>query len=122
VKSLANKLRKQQTDAEKLLWRRLRNRQLAGCKFRRQHKLGPYFVDLVCLERKVIVEIDGGQHIEQMGPDLSRTAFLHAQNFTVIRFWNNDVLIETESVLEAILAALKSPSPQPSPTRGEGVL
>ena len=80
------------------------------------------FVDPICLERKVIVEINGGQHIEQMEADFHRTAFFQSQSFTVIRFWNNDVLIKIESVLEAILAAPKSPSPQPSPTGGEGVI
>jgi len=115
-KKFARELRKRQTDAERLLWSRLRNRQLAGCKFRRQQLIGDYIVDFICLEPKLVVELDGGQHSEQVEYDSKRSNFLNRFGFKVLRFWNNDVLNEVESVLECILLELnKSPLPQ-----GEG--
>ncbi|MFL6580817.1 MAG: endonuclease domain-containing protein [Burkholderiales bacterium] len=81
-------LRKNQTDAESRLWQRLRNRQLEDCKFRRQHGFQPYIVDFVCLEKKLIVEVDGGQHMANSKSDEQRTKFLESQGFKVIRFWN----------------------------------
>lgn len=117
----AKDLRKSQTDTEKLLWRRLRNRQVGGAKFRRQYVIGNYIVDFVCLERNLVVEIDGGQHGEQASYDEKRTSYLKQQGFNVIRFWNNEVLIETDAVLEVIRKALLDyPSPQPSPLEGRG--
>jgi very-short-patch-repair endonuclease len=119
----ARELRKNPTDAEKRLWRHLRLRQLDGYRFRRQVPIGPYVADLVCLERRLIVEVDGGQHAIEAARDEVRTAWLESQNFRVVRFWNNDVLDNTEGVLEAIKAELQRshPPPQPSPARGEGV-
>jgi len=102
----ARQLRGRMTDAELLLWRHLRRRQLDGYKFRRQHPLGPFVVDYVCLEAALIVELDGGQHAEQVQADHRREAWLGGQGFRVIRFWNHDVLQRTPSVLEAILEAL----------------
>jgi very-short-patch-repair endonuclease len=120
MKSLTKALRKNQTDAEKRLWYHLRNRQLAVFKFRRQHEIGHYIVDFVCLEIKLIVELDGSQHAEQIARDRQRTAFLQSLGFKVIRFWDNEVLTQTQNVLEAIHKALiDNPSPPPSPSRGE---
>ena len=116
----ARSLRKSSTDAEAKLWHRLRDRQLAGFKFRRQVPLGPYVADFVCLQAKLIVEVDGGHHALQRQNDEERTAFLLKEGFHVLRFWNNEVLAEIEGVLTQIQQALESyPSPQPSPT-GEG--
>ena len=120
-KSKAQLLRKNQTDAERQLWRYLRNKQLAGFKFRRQHKIGVYIVDFVCPEKSLIVELDGGQHLEQFAYDLKRTGYLQLEGYQVIRFWNNEVINELEMVLEEIIRKLEGlPSPRPSPRRGEG--
>jgi very-short-patch-repair endonuclease len=118
----ARELRRSETDAERKLWRFLRDRQLGGYKFRRQHPVGLYIVDFACIERGLIVELDGGQHAEQRRYDARRTEFLATQGFKVIRFWDNDALTQTDAVLEMILHELAScPSPQPSPRRrGEG--
>ena len=121
---LARGLRGRSTDAEQLLWRRLRNRQLLDCKFRRQQPIGPYIGDFVCLERRLVIELDGGQHAEQVSEDEARTAFLQSEGYRVLRFWNNQVLKELESVLEAILSGLAEsayPSPNPLP-QGERAL
>jgi very-short-patch-repair endonuclease len=81
-------------------------RQVDGLKFRRQHPLGSYIVDFVCLEKRLIVELDGGQHAEQVNSDTERTAWLEAHGFRVLRFWNHDVLRDTEAVKEVISKAL----------------
>ncbi len=107
----ARELRSQQTEAERKLWSRLRSRQLAGFKFRRQYAIGKYIVDFVCLERQLAIELDGGQHAEQLEYDHLRSEFLKAAGFDVLRFWNPTVFLETDGVLETILAALESPSP-----------
>ncbi len=106
--TIARKLRRQQTDAEQILWQRLRSRQLAGCKFRRQHPVGPYVVDFVCLKQGLVVELDGSQHAlpEEVVKDAKRTAYLEAEGFRVLRFWNNEVFGEIEALLTRILAAL----------------
>ena len=95
---VARKLRRNPTEAEKRLWSILRDRQL-GCRFRRQQPIDHYIVDFVCLERRLIVEVDGGQHAAD-GP--ARTAYLEAQGFKLIRFWNNEVLSNLDGVAEAI--------------------
>jgi len=102
----ARSLRSNLTDTEQLLWRHLRLRQINGHKFRRQRPIGPYIVDFVCLEKKLIIELDGGQHAEQSDYDAERDAWLRAQGFTVLRFWNNDVLQNIRSVKDAILSEL----------------
>jgi len=102
----ARELRKNPTDAERKLWSHLRRRQIGGHKFRRQLPLGPYFVDFVCLDKKLVVEVDGGQHNEQVNYDVKRTEWLEAQRFRVLRFWNNEVLKEIEIVKEVIEEAL----------------
>ena len=118
----ARELRRRETDAERKLWYSLRDRHLAGHKFRRQHTVGPYIADFACVERGLIVELDGGQHAEQQRYDARRTEFLVARGFKVIRFLDNEALTQTQATLESILQELESrPSPQPSPRkRGEG--
>ncbi|MCK8601984.1 endonuclease domain-containing protein [Desulfoferrobacter suflitae] len=113
MKEKARALRKNQTDAEKLLWRHLRNRQLAGRKFRRQHPIGPFVADFVCLECGLIVELDGGQHSVQVEKDEARTKYLESNGFKVVRFWNNQVLGEIEAVLTVIRGMLESDLPSP---------
>ena len=115
----ARTLRKNMTGAEQLLWRGLRKRQLNGFRFRRQHPIGKYIVDFVCLEQKLIVELDGGQHLEQQRYDIQRDDWLRSQGYTVLRFWNNQVMNELDQVLEAILNIL--PPSQSSPCKGEEV-
>ncbi len=110
---IAKKLRNNQTAAEMHLWLHLRGRQLDGHKFRRQQPLGNYIVDFACLNQKLIIELDGGQHAEQLQQDQLRTEWLESQGFKVLRFWNNDVFENIEGVLESILREL-SPSPDPS--------
>ena len=118
MKSLARKLRKESTDAERLLWKHLCDRQLDGYKFRRQVIIGTYIVDFLCVETKFIIEIDGSQHMEQTESDTMRTNFLTSLGYKVIRFWNHEVLTETKTVLEHIYNQLNNtPSPQPSPSR-----
>jgi len=115
----ARSLRKTATEAEKLMWRKLRSRQLNGWKFSRQIEIGPYIVDFVCREQKLIVEIDGGQHATEAA-DRVRTTYLEAQGYRIVRYWNNEVLTNITGVLEALRSSLACPSPQPSPQRGEG--
>ena len=104
----AKQLRKTSTDAERQLWRVLRSRQLAGHKFRRQQPLGGFIVDFVCLEKRLVVEVDGGQHQEQKQAvyDAERTVWLERQGFRVLRFWDHEILREIESVKETIARAL----------------
>ena len=105
---IAKCMRHTSTDAETRLWRYLRATRFRGFKFRRQQPLGDYIVDFVCFERKLIVEADGSQHIEHAVPDDARTAWLESQGFTVVRFWNDVVLSETNRVLDEILRILES--------------
>jgi very-short-patch-repair endonuclease len=106
--TLPKELRQRQTDAEGRLWYFLRDRQIEGFKFRRQHRIGHYVVDLVCLEKKLILEIDGGQHNEVLNQeqDRIRTNWLEKEGYQVLRYWDNDVLNNTEGVLEVIRQAL----------------
>ena len=103
----ARALRNNLTDAERRLWQKLKRRQIATLKFRRQQPIGAFIVDFVCFERRVIVEVDGGQHAEQVPYDEQRTRWLEAQGYLVLRFWNNDVLANTEAVAQAILDAVE---------------
>ena len=104
----ARDLRRKQTDAEKLLWAQLRNLRSEGMKFRRQHPIGDYIVDFVCLEKKLIIEVDGGQHNEenQQEQDEARTKWLKSEGYRVIRFWNNDVLTNIQGVFYRIQECL----------------
>ena len=116
MKHLARTLRRQQTRAEQLLWSRLRNRQLDGCKFRRQQVIGPYIVDFLSVQPKLIIEVDGGQHAERALQDAQRTEYLQRFGYHVLRYWNNQVLRDVESVIESIRVALiEIPSPPASP-------
>jgi very-short-patch-repair endonuclease len=119
--NLARELRKNMTDAERRLWYHLRYRQIGDSRFRRQAAIGPYIVDFVCFEKRLIIELDGGQHAIHVEEVNRRTDWLNSQGFRVIRFWNNQVFEDGEAVLEAICMAL-NPPPQPSPTRGEGFI
>lgn len=102
-------LRKNATDAEKCLWQRLRGGQVGGVKFRRQHPFEGYVLDFVSLEKRLIVEVDGGQHLEN-ARDQVRDQRLRSAGFRVLRFWNNQVLEETEAVVEVIWRALVAES------------
>ena len=102
----ARELRRQLTDAEKRLWSRLRRNQFDGHHFRRQRPIGPFIVDFVCMAKCLVVEVDGGQHADRAEEDASRTAYLEKKGYRVLRFWNNDVLVNAEGVLEVIRSAL----------------
>ena len=104
----SKQLRRDQTDAERKMWQILRSRSLAGYKFRRQQPIGPYIADFCCFRPRLIVELDGGQHAEQIEYDARRTEFLQSEGYQVIRFWDNQVLKEMDAVCEAILEALKN--------------
>ncbi len=118
MEKLAQNLRKSATDAELRLWLHLKDRNLGGFKFRRQHPIPPYIVDFICLDRKLIVELDGGQHAEQITRDAERTACLESKGFRVIRFWNDVALKQTDVVLEEILRQATAPHPNPLPASG----
>lgn len=100
-------LRKSLTDAERLIWGKLRNGQLNGAKFRRQHPIGPYFADFCCVEAGLVIELDGGQHAERLAQDRIRSKILESKGYKVLRFWDNDVLKETAAVLEKINRTLE---------------
>ncbi len=102
----ARKLRKDLTNAERLLWSRLRRRQLDGFKFRRQHPCGIYVCDFACLEAGLVIELDGSQHLDTAPEDRHRDSFLRANGFRVLRFWNGSVLSQPEEILETIYEAL----------------
>ena len=121
LKRNARSLRVSITDAEARLWYHLRNRQMAGRKFRRQHPFGPYVLDFYCECAGLVVEIDGSQHLEERNAayDAARSRYLESRSLQVLRFNNLEALTETESVLSVILEALEHPHPGPLP-RGEG--
>ena len=112
LKERRRELRHNQTDAEKALWARVRNKQFFGLKFFRQYSVGPYILDFYCPEKKLAVELDGGQHNLPDGReyDAERTAFLNGHGIVVVRFWNNEVLQEIEGVLERLTQRLTPPS------------
>jgi len=117
--AIARKLRKQSTDGELRLWYYLRAKRTLNLKWRRQHPIPPYVADFYCHQAKLVVELDGGQH--EAGHDSRRTAYIRSQGIEVIRFWNNDVLLNIEAVMDEILRAVqrRTLSPGPSPV-GEG--
>jgi very-short-patch-repair endonuclease len=110
------------TDAERRLWSRLRRRQLHGRRFRRQHPIGPFIADFACPEEKLVIELDGGQHADRKEQDAARTRWLAARGYRVLRFWNNDVLTQTDAVVQVIAAATRggagAPLPNPPPASG----
>lgn len=105
---LAKRMRTDATDAERKMWQMLRAGRLQAHKFRRQQPLGDYIVDFVCFERRLIVEIDGGQHLDNVESDALRTTWLESQGYRVKRYWNHDVLKQPDAVTEDILRALES--------------
>jgi very-short-patch-repair endonuclease len=111
AKDKARALRGQMTEAETLLWQHLRSRRFQDVKFRRQRPLGPYILDFVCLEAGLVIEVDGGQHVEQALYDQQRTASIEHAGLRVIRFWNHDVLNDTDAVLETIWHTLQTLTP-----------
>lgn len=115
---LARNLRKRSTDAERLLWRHLRARQLDGLKFRRQQPIGNYIVDFACLERGVVIELDGGQHAAEVQKDRKRDRWFEVEGFTVLRFWNNEVLTNTDGVLEVVSESCLDHPPLTPPLEG----
>jgi len=117
-------LRNNSTDAERALWRALRGRQLEGFRFRRQVPIAGFIVDFLCPEAKLVIELDGGQHVEQGSYDAARTRKLASLGYRVLRYWNNDALSRIEAVLEDIHSHLmqgnsKGTPPQPSPSLRE---
>ncbi len=121
----AKLLRRDSTDAENRLWRHLRAKRLAGLKFKRQQAIGPYIVDFCCFHPALVIEIDGGQHASAEEADRERTEFLRSRGFVVLRFWNSEVLTETDAVVqriaEKVRELLHSPLPNPLP-EGEGTV
>ena len=117
LKKLSRKLRGDQTDAEKKLWRHLRKEQLNGIKFRRQVPIDDFIADFVSFEKRLIIELDGGQHAEILEYDEKRTKILESNGFLVLRFWNNEVLKNIEGVLITILDTV---NPPPTPSLREG--
>jgi very-short-patch-repair endonuclease len=124
----ARKLRRDATDAEKRVWRALREK-LPSAKFRRQVPFGPYITDFASHSAKLIVELDGGQHADRVEQDAARTHFLESEGYRVIRFWNTEVMENMDGVIDMIALeigragiepARPLPSSRPSPTRGEG--
>ncbi len=120
---IARKLRADSTGPEHILWRALRER-LPDYKFRRQHPVGNRIADFACPEKKLVIELDGSQHADELAADQKRTAELAAHGYRVIRFWNNDVTQNLVSVLETIYCELEAPPPHPTlsaPKGGEGI-
>ncbi len=118
---VARELRRRQTPAERILWNQLRSARTSGSTFRRQHPIGPYIVDFVCLEKKLVLEIDGGQHNEPgiSRRDRERTIWLESEGYKVLRFWNNDVIANADGVVTVILQAVGlTPSSRSSPSEG----
>ncbi len=105
--SFRRELRHNQTEAERLFWNRVRGGRFFGLKFKRQYSLDPYILDFYCRERKLAIELDGSQHIEDVDYDNKRTLFLNSLNITVLRFWNNDVMRDLNLILEAIRIKLE---------------
>ena len=115
----AKKLRNKCTETEKYLWSYLRGRQIEGFKFRRQQPIGKYIVDFVNFEKSIIIEVDGGQHLNNIKDEL-RDNWLKEQKYEILRFWDNEVFNNIEGVLNVIREKLLTPSPKPSPSEGRG--
>jgi very-short-patch-repair endonuclease len=117
LRSYAKELRRKQTDAERVLWMRLRARQILGLKFRRQHPIGGYIVDFCCPEAGLVVELDGSQHVSQASADQYWTEFLLQEGYQVLRYWNHEVLTVPDAVLQHIANTVSDPHPHPLPER-----
>ncbi|OGQ13178.1 MAG: DNA-cytosine methyltransferase [Deltaproteobacteria bacterium RBG_19FT_COMBO_46_12] len=122
LKQRRRELRRNQTEAEKVLWAHLRNKQFYRMKFFRQYSIGPYILDFYCPTMKLAVELDGGQHnlCENKEYDLARSEYLKAQAIDVIRFWNHDVLLDIQSVLVELALKITPPNPPSSPLKIRG--
>jgi adenine-specific DNA-methyltransferase len=120
LRDRARGLRRDQTEAERWLWVRLRHRQLHYVRCRRQHPLGSFITDFCCPAHRLVVELDGGQHTVQTDVDQARTAFLMQRGYRVLRFWHHEVIENIEAVLQRIAAELRDPHPAPLPDQGEG--
>ena len=108
LRDRARELRGNPTEAEKIVWRHLRYKQLGGHRFRRQHPIGKYIVDFFCFEKGLVIEVDGGHHSEQEEYDQVRTMWLESCGYRVLRFWNNQILNEIDNVLKVILKELEA--------------
>ena len=115
LRNISRILRKKSTDAESYLWRYLRNRQIEEFKFRRQQPLGKYIVDFVNFKRKIVIEIDGGQHAIYKEKDKVRDSWLRKEGYEVLRFWDNEVLNNMEGILKVVREKLLTPHPNPLP-------
>lgn len=116
--SSARYLRQSQTEPEQKLWYYLRARRLENLKFRRQYPLGRYIVDFICVEKRIIIELDGGQHQENVAYDQKRDSWLRSEGYEVLRFWNNELIENLSGVLEVIrMRAVANPHPSPLPHR-----
>ncbi|GAA0563294.1 endonuclease domain-containing protein [Rhizomicrobium electricum] len=109
--SNARQMRHEPTDAERKFWFAVRGRKFDGYKFKRQYPVGPYIADFVCLDQRLIVELDGGQHAQQAEYDIKRTDFLQSRGFRILRVWNDDFLRTPDAILEGVWRALTAPSP-----------
>jgi adenine-specific DNA-methyltransferase len=118
ARKFARRLRKNLTDTEQFVWERVRRRQIGGFKFRRQAPVGPYIVDFACFERRLILELDGGQHAEQVLEDQERTRWLEAAGFRVVRFWDHEVFQDWDAIEEHLYQFLSAAPPVPPPQGG----
>ena len=122
IRTWAREMRGRMTDAEALLWYLLRNRRVAGAKFRRQRPVGRYILDYYCVEKKLVIELDGGQHGETTDYNCHRDDWLRSPGICMLRIWNNQMLAETEAVMEVIYrTVVETKSPSPAGGRGVGV-
>jgi very-short-patch-repair endonuclease len=115
----ARELRKNMTDAERLLWSRLRRRQVHGLRFRRQHPIGPFIADFACHQAGLVIELDGGQHALAKDKDAARTRWLERSGYRVLRFWNHDVLTQIDAVAQVVATAAQAPPPSLPREAGE---
>jgi very-short-patch-repair endonuclease len=119
---LAKSLRKRKTEAEKLLWWHLRSKQINSLKFRRQQPIGPFIADFVCFEKRLVIELDGGQHAIEQEKDREREGWFNKEGFRILRFWNTEVLQNIEGVVEVMRRACLHHPPLTPPIKGGGYL